>query len=180
MSAVPMFCFKVPAEDSNYDIITGLPWQPAGRSEKSASSAWRWWPLWGKAKKEGELPLHKGEEQQPLLQRQVQQQNSNKCQDCALLKAAPFRPPSIQHPALIHAGSGYRFSTAEAAGAIAGHKTLASFGSLGSALPAGGNWECSMKSEGNVVRPLPFPAAMPLGFRTRGRIDFENVSVAYR
>ena len=167
----------MPAEDPNYDVITGLPWQPTAAVEGAVTSS-RWgWPTWGKRKAKDMLPLHATEEeQQPLLKQHTQ----SRCPDCAAPRDSAYRHPFVRHPALPPMASASKHSAAAAAGTIAGHETLASFRPCGPLLLS--RWcegSCS-KGEGASTKPLPFLSPVSLGFCTRGRIDFEDVTVAYR
>lgn len=175
---------QIPPEDTTYDAITGLRWHhPTGQTEKGGPSKkpfslWCWLS-WRQQKQKDLLPLHATEEErQPLLS---QQPSLSRCPDCAAPKGLSLRQPFVRHPALPPTVWGFRYSTAAAAGAIAGHETLASL------RPGAPNVLCGgvgggpgEKEAGDAKTPLPFAPSVPFGFGTRGRIDFENVTVAYR
>ncbi|KAL8455241.1 hypothetical protein Emag_000944 [Eimeria magna] len=182
----------VPPEDPSYDAVTGLAWQPVKATvNKSPSYLWRWWPLSLRKQqnKHLPLPLHAtDDEQQPLLQQQQQQQQQQQgasmCPDCAAPVALLQRAHFVRHPALPFTALGSRRSAAAEAGMIAGHETLAYLRPWGPQLPHKGVEVGPHKgplSEENtqLARSSPLPPTMPFGFHTRGRIDFENVTVAY-
>ncbi|KAL8435956.1 hypothetical protein ACSSS7_002097 [Eimeria intestinalis] len=178
---------NVPPEDSSYDAVTGLAWQPVKATvNKSSFSMWRWWPL-SLRKQENKrlpLPLHADDdEQQPLLQH-LQQQGASTCPDCAAPVAPPQREPFVRHRALPLTASGSRRSAAAEAGMIAGHETLAYVRPWWPQLPhkgMKGRPHEGPPTEGDtqLTRTPPLPPSMPFGFHTKGRIDFENVTVAY-
>lgn len=74
-----------------------------------------------------------------------------------------------------------RQTAAAAAAKLAVYETLLSFGSQSRQLNDSMRpWAAAQKQQTGAVAALSFPVAVPLGFRTRGRVDFENVTVAYR
>ncbi|KAL8425378.1 hypothetical protein Efla_003606 [Eimeria flavescens] len=184
----------VPPEESSYDAITGLPWQPTKPAVQNSSTlAWRWWRASLQRQEDTKLPLPlyaTAEEQQPLLQQQQQQQQvlqkqpEWRCPDCLAPGELLQRGPVGGTPALLLTAPGGRRSAAAAAGLIAGHETLASLRPWSpypshSGKAAGEQQRLAITEGKEQTHSLPLPPAIPFGFHTRGRIDFENVTVAY-
>ncbi|XP_026189648.1 uncharacterized protein LOC34621827 [Cyclospora cayetanensis] len=167
----------VPAEDPNYDVITGLPWHPITSKPAAPSSSWLPWLSWRRRLKKDakttQLPVFvDNEEQQPLLKQRRQPET---CPDCSEPRALLYLGALSSPPP-----PAFRRSAAAAAGALAVHETLACLRGRGGPLSASfAVGDLCTKGTMNKQLSTPFPDSVSLGFRTRGRIDFENVTVAY-
>lgn len=174
----------MPAEDPHYDVITERPWSQGRDTKGSNASFWFSSYFWRRNSKASSLSLNaKEEEQLPLLQRQ-QTQGCAACAEENLVAISCARPePVARGP-----GSSRHASTAAAAAAaakLAVYETLLSLGAPSCGHPSVGGRRCSctdqqQKQQDSSSAPLLFPVAVPLGFQTRGRIEFESVTVAYR
>ena len=178
---------QVPAEDPNYDVITERPWSQQTPAKGSDSSVWSRWLLpWRRSTSTSLLPLcTKEEERQPLLQQQPLE-SCGVCTDKKVVDVCCPAPGPVKIPGASRGAATTTAAAAAAAAKLAVYETLLSFGTPPCAHQSGeGGLRCSCKEQQQQQQsrggaPPLFPVSVSLGFRTRGRIDFENVTVAYR